>query len=281
LDVPPLTDKLRSHFGCPTLQGAPLEDDGSVTGSQGSHFERRTFLYEFMTSGVLHGRRVSEFTLALLQGTGWYQANYTYAEPFFFGQGTGCDFLNKSCTSTGFNFDEFCTGSAKGCAPTGRGGGYCQSDTKTDGCRYYSPDLDYDCENPDASANSRFPTRETYGRGAGSRCFTGNLTTSSTTTTSSYTSLCFKFKCQGTGLNTTLAVTVGTTTATCLKESQIKVSGLYGYLNCPDPITYCNTVGKQYCPRNCMGRGTCVNNTCVCNPGLTGIDCSMRTAITA
>jgi hypothetical protein len=55
LDVEPLTSKLRLHFGCPTLQGAFMEDDGGA-GTEGSHFERRHFIYETMTSGSIHGR---------------------------------------------------------------------------------------------------------------------------------------------------------------------------------------------------------------------------------
>jgi len=55
----------------------------------------------------------------------------------------------------------------------------------------------------------------------------------------------------------------------------MSVDGLFGTVDCPDPLTFCNTVGKQYCPRGCMGRGTCVDNKCVCNPGFKGIDCGL------
>jgi len=254
-----------------------MESDGSVTGSQGSHFERRFFNYETMTSGVLHGRRISEFTLALLEGSGWYVPDYKYAEPFWFGKGAGCDFLTKKCGTSGFNPDEFCTGTDRGCTPVGRGGGKCTTDSKSDGCKFYFPNLDYDCENPDAIDNARFPTREVYGRDAGSRCFYGNI---STLKSSSYTSFCFKYTCSGSGTTTKLTINVGTTLVTCSKAGQVRFSGgLNGILQCPDPVTFCSTVGKQYCPRNCMGRGSCVNNKCVCKTGYTGKDCALNSAI--
>jgi len=272
LDVAPLTAKLRAHYGCATLPGAFLEDDGGA-GTEGSHFERRHFIYETMCSGVIHGRRISEFSLSVLEGSGWYMPNYTYAEPFFFGKGQGCNFLYQDCTAQTFNYEEFCTGSTRGCSPVGRGGGICSSDTRSEGCKYHIPNLDYDCENPSASDNARFPTKESFGRTAGSKCFEGTLTTLSKGTDSSF---CFKYNCVGTGLTTKLEVMVGTTKVTCTKEAQLKVTGYNGLLNCPDPLTFCNTVGKKYCPRGCLGRGTCVNNVCKCKTGYSGVDCAFK-----
>jgi len=272
LDVEPLTSKLRAHFGCSTLPGAFLEDDGGA-GTEGSHFERRHFIYDTMTSGVIHGRRITEFDLAVLEGSGWYMPNYTYAEPFYFGKGQGCNFLYKSCSSSTFNYDEFCTGSSRGCSPVGRGGGVCTVDTRSDDCSYHIPNVEYDCENPEAEDNARYPEIETFGRTAGSKCFAGNLTR---LTKSSQTSFCFKYTCSGTGLTTQLAVMVGTTKATCLREGPLRVSGYNGQLNCPDPLTFCNTIGKKYCPRGCLGRGTCVNNVCKCNIGYSGVDCAYK-----
>jgi len=274
LNVEPLTSKLRAHFGCSTLQGAFMEDDGGA-GTEGSHFERRHFIYETMTSGVIHGRRVSEFSLGVLEASGWYQPNYTYAEPFYFGQGQGCNFLYGDCGLSTFSkngFEEFCYDSSRGCTPVGRGGGICSNDTRSDNCRYNIPNLDYDCENDAAADNARFPEVEVFGRAAGSKCFSGNLTK---LTKSTQTSMCFKYTCVGSGLTTTLNVTMGTTTAVCKVQGPLKVTGYNGQLNCPDPLTFCSTVGKKYCPRNCMGRGTCVNNQCKCNAGYGGLDCTL------
>jgi len=271
LDVEPLTSKLRNHYGCSTLAGAFMEDDGGA-GTEGSHFERRQFLYDTMTSGVIDGRRITEFDLAVLEGSGWYMPNYTYAEPFYFGKGEGCNFLYKNCSSSTFNYDDFCTGSGRGCSPVGRGGGICASDSRSDDCRYNIPNVDFDCESAAAEDNARFPSWEAYGRTAGSKCFEGNL---STLARSSYTTFCFKYVCSGSGLTTSLQIVIGTTKVTCPREGPLKLSGYYGQINCPDPLAFCGTVGKKYCPRGCLGRGTCVNNACVCKTGYTGVDCAL------
>jgi len=273
LDVEPLTTKLRNHFGCSTLPGAFMENDGG-SGTEGSHFERRHFTYEAMTSGVMQGLRLSEFSLAALEGSGWYVPDYDYADPFFFGQGEGCGFLYDSCSSSTFDYPDFCKVNGRSCTSSGVGGGICAKDSRSDDCFYYIPMLDYACENPDAVDNARFPTLEAFGREANSRCFTGTL--SKTSSTSSSTSFCFKHTCSGSGLSTKLQVYLGSVAVTCVKGGKIKVSGYSGVIDCPDPIQFCQTVGKAYCPRNCMGKGSCVNNKCVCNSGYKGIDCAMK-----
>jgi hypothetical protein len=270
IDVPPLTERLRKHYGCSSLEGAIMENDGG-SGSAMSHFERKFFVYETMASGGIFGRRVSEFSLAMLEGSGWYAPDYSYAEPYFFGKGQGCSFINEKCSSSRADFDEFCTGSSRGCAPTGRGGGRCSSDSKTNGCKYVDPDNDYDCDNSDAEDNARLRDHETYGRSANAKCFTGNLDTRKSS--SSKTSFCFKYNCIGSGQDTQLEVQVGKKKIVCTEEGKRSVDGLFGTVDCPDPLTFCSTIGKKYCPRGCMGRGTCVNNKCKCKPGFTGIDC--------
>jgi hypothetical protein len=250
-----------------------MENDGG-SGTALSHLERKFWVYEAMASGGIYGRRVSEFSLALLEGSGWYAPNYDYAEPYFFGKGKGCDFLNQKCSSSKAYFDEFCTGSSRGCAPHGRSGGKCSSDSKSNGCKYVDPDTDYDCDNPDGEDNARFPSLEVYGRGAESKCFTGTLNTRKSTGGS--TSFCFKYTCVGEGANAQLEVQVGSEKIVCEQEGQRSLDGYYGAIDCPDPKTFCEGIGKRYCPRNCMGRGTCENYKCKCNEGFTGVDCGLR-----
>lgn len=243
------------------------------TGTAGSHFERKTFLYEVLTSGVIHGRRISEFSLAMLEGSGWYVANYTYAEPFFAGQGQGCNYIYGTCPSNGTQpFEEFCGDSARGCSAVGRGGGLCQVDSKADGCNYVYPFKEYDCMNPAGVNYTRLATIQSFGADTGSKCFSGSLSTKVNDTQNSF---CFKYVCNGTGLQTSIEVTVGTTKINCTQEGPMTVTGYKGVVNCPDPLTFCKTVGLKYCPRGCMGRGKCVNGACVCNTGFTGSDCGM------
>jgi len=269
IDVPPLTDKLRSYYGCSSLPGMYLENNGG-DGTAGSHPERKIFLYETMCSGDIFGRRISEFTLALLEGSGWYVPNYEYAEPFFFGQGQGCGFITAT-SNTASKFDEYCTGSNRQCSNSGIGSGNCITDPNTNGLRYVNPIEDEICDNSNGENFARLPSLQVYGRGAGSKCFSGTLNTKHS---DSPTTFCFRYFCSGSGSKTKLTVQVGKKNIICEKEDTITVDGYYGVINCPDPLHFCNTVGKKYCPRNCMGRGSCVNNKCVCKPGYSGIDCA-------
>jgi leishmanolysin len=273
LDLPVLTDKLRKFYGCSTLQGA-IMGNGGGSGTSSSHFERKFMVFEQMSSGSILGRRVTEFSLALLEGSGWYVPDYSYAEPYFYGQGQGCAFVTGTCSSSSSQFDEFCTGTTRGCAPHGRGGGKCSSDSIMDGCRFVYPDEDFDCENPNGEDNARLPELQVFGRGAGSKCFAGDLNTRKST--NGRTSFCFKYTCSGTGAATQVQVQVGANKIICTKEESRTIDGYYGSIECPDPQTFCNGAGKKYCPRNCMGRGTCVNNQCQCKSGYTGVDCALK-----
>jgi len=273
LDLPPLTRRLRDFFGCSSLQGAVMENSGGSTTSS-SHFERKMFIYETMSSGAILGGKVSEFSLALLEGSGWYIPDYDYAEHYFFGKGQGCGFTTEKCSSSSSKFDEFCTGNSRGCAASGRGGGYCSSDSIADGCRFYYPDDDYNCENPDAGDFSRLPDLQVFGRESGSKCFTGTLNTRKST--NGATSFCFKYTCSGSGSSTEVEVQVGDNKVTCTEEGSKTIDGYYGSINCPDPLTFCSTIGKKYCPLNCAGRGTCVDGKCECKSGYKGIDCTLN-----
>ncbi|XP_045396044.1 leishmanolysin-like peptidase isoform X3 [Lemur catta] len=52
---------------------------------------------EAMTGSHTQNRVLSRITLALMEDTGWYKANYSMAEKLDWGRGMGCDFVKKSC----------------------------------------------------------------------------------------------------------------------------------------------------------------------------------------
>jgi len=274
VDIPELTAKYRQFTGCSTAPGIIMENEGG-SGTSLSHFERKYFVYETMSSGGIFGRRISEFTLGMLEGSGWYVADYRFAEPFFYGQGQGCSFLSSVCSSSSSNFDEYCTSSgSRGCAPHGRGGGSCSSDPLLDGCRYYHPNENNDCDNDDGYDDARLPELQVYGRGAGSKCFTGTL--NSRKSSNGRTSFCFKYTCTGSGSNTQVEVQVGKNKIICTQEGTKTIDGYYGSVDCPNPLAFCNQAGKKFCPRGCVGRGTCVDGKCQCNSGYKGVDCALR-----
>jgi len=271
INAEPLTSRLRAHFGCSSLKGAYMENSGS-SGTAGSHFERRQFAYEIMTSGLISQMATSEFTLAILESTGWYVPDYAaYAEPFAWGQGQGCGFLTGSCSSN--SYSEFCSGSARSCVMTGRGGGSCTTDTRSDNCKWIHPSDSYDCDNDNADSYARLPSLQSFGRTSGAKCFSGTLNSKSA---GSQTTFCFKYTCSGSGSGSQVNINVGGKTVVCSKKGNVSVSGYAGVINCPDPVEYCSTIGKKTCARGCMGRGECNNGMCVCNKGYKGKDCALN-----
>lgn len=50
-----------------------------------------------MTGGYTQNPVISRITLALMEDTGWYRANYSLAQDLQWGAGLGCDFVKKSC----------------------------------------------------------------------------------------------------------------------------------------------------------------------------------------
>lgn len=50
-----------------------------------------------MTGTHTQNPTISRITLALMEDTGWYKANYSMAQPMTWGKGLGCEFVMKSC----------------------------------------------------------------------------------------------------------------------------------------------------------------------------------------
>ncbi|KAI0207674.1 Leishmanolysin-like peptidase [Lamellibrachia satsuma] len=96
LVTPRVVEEVRKHFACPTLEGAELENQGTL-GTALTHWEKRVFENEAMTGSFTQHPVISRVTLALMEDTGWYQANYDFAEELTWGRGLGCDFVKWSC----------------------------------------------------------------------------------------------------------------------------------------------------------------------------------------
>ena len=104
------------YYGCPTVLGVELEDQGGQ-GTEGSHWEKRTTMNEYMTGTASRNPVFSELTLSLLEDTGWYRANYSLAGQLLWGQGMGCDFTNRACSNWPSSYNGyFCSDNSKqGC----------------------------------------------------------------------------------------------------------------------------------------------------------------------
>ena len=97
----------RKYFNCSDMIGVQLEDFGG-NGTVGSHWEERILLGEYM-NGVIYNEDevISEFTLALLEDTGYYKANYYTGGLMQYGKNKGCEFLNEKCVIDGKVNDKF------------------------------------------------------------------------------------------------------------------------------------------------------------------------------
>uniref|UniRef100_A0A4X1TP97 Leishmanolysin-like peptidase n=1 Tax=Sus scrofa TaxID=9823 RepID=A0A4X1TP97_PIG len=96
LVTPRVVDEARKHFNCPILEGMELENQGGM-GTELNHWEKRLLENEAMTGSHTQNRVLSRITLALMEDTGWYKANYSMAERLDWGRGMGCDFVRRSC----------------------------------------------------------------------------------------------------------------------------------------------------------------------------------------
>lgn len=166
-----------------------------------------------MTASTITDPVVSEFTLAFLEGTGWYQVDYSRAEPFNWGKDEGCSFLNGPCLDSHAEplFDEFCSPLSRiGCSFSARSIGICGTigtitpdptidpatdywhnqtavlDPFADNCPYYMGFGFADCENPENQLNAFIP-QEKYS--TTSRCYGGTLSTK--TSTGRHLGFCF------------------------------------------------------------------------------------------
>lgn len=93
----------RNQFNCQSLMGAQLENQ--PTGSQsctGDHWDEKLFYPEAL-SGVISPTTnvMSPLTLALMEDSGWYHANYSMSRVSPWGHGVGCEFVTDPCIVQG------------------------------------------------------------------------------------------------------------------------------------------------------------------------------------
>ena len=108
--TPKVIEFAKKYFGCNTIEGVELENQGTE-GSALSHWEAKILLGEYMTSEMYQDElAISEITLAFLEDSNWYKANYYTGGLMRFGKNKGCNFITKHClsyTQTEFNNEYF------------------------------------------------------------------------------------------------------------------------------------------------------------------------------
>ncbi|CAA0111382.1 Uncharacterised protein [BD1-7 clade bacterium] len=113
----------QNYFGCDSLTGVPLEDDGA-RGTASAHWEQRIFTHETMSSAQYGPTKLSGLTLAFLEDTGWYQPIYDRAGDLYLGKGQGCGFIDAGSPQE-YSFDYCGDLDSHGCLPDGIHRGLC------------------------------------------------------------------------------------------------------------------------------------------------------------
>jgi hypothetical protein len=288
--TPKVREIARNQFNCPSLIGAPLENQPTRTDScTGDHWDERLFYPEAL-SGVISPTTniLSSLTLALLEDSGWYKANYTNSRMSPWGLGVGCDFVEQPCIVDGKVPDYakgfFCdTAGSKGCSSEHTHKMACtvldytlyESDMlPTDPYVYFADDVakggprqaDYcpvygttfnnlNAEQLDCRNAANTPTLNVFSEeyGENSKCITSAIGES----------MCFQTACVKS--DRTLRIKVLGDWKICeydFQEHEVAVGQglLRTSIICPRLAQACPDL---FCPFNCAGGGTCIYDAIV------------------
>ena len=96
----------KGHFGCESLTGVELENQGGEN-SIGSHWESRIMIGDYMISQDYPEIVISDISLAVFEDSGWYNVNYYTGGLFKTGKGEGCKFLVNDCIDKNTHLSNF------------------------------------------------------------------------------------------------------------------------------------------------------------------------------
>ncbi|XP_061370658.1 uncharacterized protein LOC133313319 isoform X2 [Gastrolobium bilobum] len=275
--------------------GLELEDGGG-RGTSGSHWEKRLLMNEIMTGSVDTRSVVSKMTLALLEDSGWYMANYSMADSLDWGRNQGTEFVTSPCNlwkgAYHCNTTQF-----SGCTYNREAEGYCPIVTYSgdlpqwaqyfpqankggqsslaDYCTYFVAYSDGSCTDINSA---RAPDRMLGEiRGSNSRCMASSLVrTGFVRGSMTQGNGCYQHRC----INNSLEVAVDGIWKVCPQAGgPIQFPGFNGELICPAYHELCNNdpvVVSGECPDSCNFNGDCVDGRCHCFLGFHGHDCSKR-----
>lgn len=287
----------RYHYGAfsDNFTGLELEDGGG-RGTSGSHWEKRLLMNEIMTGSVDTRSVVSKMTLALLEDSGWYQANYSMADRLDWGRNQGTEFVTLPCNL--WKGAYHCnTTQLSGCTYNREAEGYCPilnysgdlpqwaryfpqanrggQSSLADYCTYFVAYSDGSCTDTNSA---RAPDRMLGEvRGSNSRCMASSLVRTGFVRGSvAQGNGCYQHRC----VNNSLEVAVDGLWKVCPEAGgPIQFPGFNGELTCPAYHELCDVdpepVSGQ-CPNACNFNGDCTNGKCNCFLGFDGYDCSKR-----
>ncbi|XP_062160225.1 uncharacterized protein LOC133867467 [Alnus glutinosa] len=290
----------RYHYGAFSENFTGLElEDGGGRGTSGSHWEKRLLMNEIMTGSVDTRSVVSKMTLALLEDSGWYQANYSMADRLDWGRNQGTEFVTSPCNL--WKGAYHCnTTQLSGCTYNREAEGYCPivnysgdlplwaryfpqankggQSSLADYCTYFVAYSDGSCTDTNSA---RAPDRMLGEvRGSSSRCMASSLVrTGFVRGSMTQGNGCYQHRC----INNSLEVAIDGMWKACPESGgPIQFPGFNGELMCPAYYELCSTgpLGSGHCPNSCNFNGDCVDGRCNCFLGFHGHDCSKRSCPT-
>eukprot|EP00397_Hematodinium_sp_SG-2012_P016559 GEMP01016899.1.p1 GENE.GEMP01016899.1~~GEMP01016899.1.p1 ORF type:complete len:791 (+),score=85.49 GEMP01016899.1:17-2389(+) len=124
ISTPKVKAAAQEYYGCPTLEGMPLENRPTAQCSiYGSHWEGLAIKEEAMTPSTnlpSQGKFVSKMSLALLEDSGWYGVDYSFStelvDGIHWGYNAGCDFLQQKCGEGHPTEGYYCTQNEQSCS---------------------------------------------------------------------------------------------------------------------------------------------------------------------
>lgn len=256
LKTPKVVQAAKEHFNCETLSEVVLENEGN-SGSSGSHLEKIHYGNGLMTAQRVAMRQLSKITLALLEDSGWYKADYDLADDLVWGRDKGCAFVQDTTCSTEFN--EYCTVErALGCSSDYKVKTYCQSNTFSNECFINDFFHDFVCGN---TLGDFLPTSNYTNGGAASLEVPGKFSRCFLTKLGPYDRAgCFVSKC----VDGNIVVSAGGNDYTCGNDGDQIVIGDFNLI-CPDSEDFCGLL-EATCEEDCNGNGKCMEGgECFCD----------------
>ncbi|RDD40194.1 Leishmanolysin-like peptidase [Trichoplax sp. H2] len=164
LASPKVVEIGREFFNCSTLEGVELEDYGAFNGV-GSHWEMKILRDEVMTAATITGIRriesLTRFTLAALEDSGWYKANFSAISnrKLLWGRGLGCRFITGSCQNS-TNYPYVCNIGSNGCTYDYDAAGICGTNPWMNGCTVMVAAVNSVCFGGTKSSDACDPVRK-------------------------------------------------------------------------------------------------------------------------
>ncbi|KRX04456.1 Insulin-like growth factor binding protein, N-terminal [Pseudocohnilembus persalinus] len=305
LTTPNVVQTAKDHYGCPSLTGMPLENNGG-SGSLGSHWEKSILLDENMNPQAVSTKAYyTKFTFSLLEDSGWYLPDYTNVDTSLWGYNKGCSFVTGSCDAANTEFVTSSTSSACYNDYSGFGPAKYTTYTQEGGggeiCYFAQPYSNRYCVNATLATDSPPGAYWGYYFGDNSRCAYSDViaTGDGYTWDAAHASFrCHEFVCDAsnnvfvvfegeqyacveggncavtiTGSNTRQQIQISSNKLNISVNFEKFIYRFSGNVQAPDDFDFfCMYVGL--CPNDCSQNGYCMKGTCHCIDGFTGSDCS-------